>query len=332
MNHSDITLSIFPFSSSITFIAITTNIFVVVLILSQRHLRTSCNALICSSCISASMAAMTEVLAGSVSNFVVNPIKTTLLQCVLSIPLRTTMFCIFTLHVTMLSLERFYSVIYPFKYRRFVNKKNATIVLFLTWAVPLFFVVLLIEFISYLQFGYCFPWSNMGIFALVLVYILPPLTFFLPPLVTFFVYLKILRQIDALERKIWSVSCQKEETCRWTSYRHMLRHRKVLFQMFTILAVYSVAFIPCIVVYLVYFTHYDTSLLLPILITYLMATSYLFIHPVLAIIFTAAIKSEFKKKFGRHYWLSAGRSFCRCHRYWVKNNAIRSKNTLETIG
>ncbi|EDV20895.1 uncharacterized protein TRIADDRAFT_60563 [Trichoplax adhaerens] len=260
---------------------------------------------------------MTEVLAGSVSNFVVNPIKTTLLQCVLSIPLRTTMFCIFTLHVTMLSLERFYSVIYPFKYRRFVNKKNATIVLFLTWAVPLFFVVLLIEFISYLQFGYCFPWSNMGIFALVLVYILPPLTFFLPPLVTFFVYLKILRQIDALERKIWSVSCQKEETCRWTSYRHMLRHRKVLFQMFTILAVYSLAFIPCIVVYLVYFTHYDTSLLLPILITYLMATSYLFIHPVLAIIFTAAIKSEFKKKFGRHYWLSAGRSFCRCHRYWA---------------
>lgn len=290
-------VSYIPASICVSLMAVLANTCIIMLILTRPHLRLSSNTILCSSCISALLTAIIDMIATLISGCVDNPqIKQPLLDCVFSIPLRTATFCIFTLHITLLSLERFYSVIYPFKYCRLTNKRNLAIILFLTWSIPFLVIAIFVQLISSIQFGHCFIVGSMERFTIFLIYVAPPITFFIPPLITFFVYFKLLRQIDALQRKIWSESCQKEEMCRWTNYRHMLRHRKVLFQMFTVLTVYSIAFIPFMIIYLIYITRQDISFLLPFTITYLMAVGYLFVHPILAVIFTASIKNECRKK------------------------------------
>ena len=305
------TSSYIPFSICISTLAVLANACIIILILTRPHLRLPSNVILCSSCISALLTAFVDVIATLISSYVDNvQIKQALLCCIFSVPLRTATFCIFTLHISLLSLERFYSVFYPFKYCRLTNKRNLALILSLSWSIPILLIVITVQLISFIQFGHCFNWKLMEAIAIFLIYIALPTTFFIPPLITFFVYLKLLRQIDVLHRKIWSESCQKEDVCRWTNYRHILRHRKVLLQMFTVLTLYSLAFIPLMIIYLIYITYQDKSFLLPFAITYLMAVGYLLIHPILAVIFTATIKKECRKKLSKCFRQSEEHSSC----------------------
>ena len=271
------------------------NFIFVTFVLAKSNLRTYSNIILCSSCISALLFGLVIVGGAFFNQIKSKYLWRFLFSCAFGHPTELTCAGIFNAHIAVISLERFYTVVYPFKYQRFATKRNVFMVLFLTWAIPICFIYVLIVLTSIHQAGHCYGWLTIPELYAVFNYILVPVVLFLPSSITFITYTIILCKIYSIQRKTWSERCNLTVPQPSSTYQLMLQHRKALFQMFLVIGIYAIAFYPFFICYIAFLSTRKLSLLLPTYMTYLLAVIYLGLHPILLIYFNASIKDEVKK-------------------------------------
>ncbi|RDD37323.1 Trace amine-associated receptor 1 [Trichoplax sp. H2] len=271
------------------------NLAFVIFILSKSQLRVPSNIIICSSCISSLLFGFIIVFTAIVNQISDRSLRITLLTCVVGNPTELTCAGIFNAHIAAISLERFFSVVYPFKYQRYANKKSAVITLFFTWAIPICSIYILITLTSLRQVGHCYGWLTISELYFIFNYVLVPAVLFLPSIITFISYSVILCKIYAMQRKTWSETRNLVLSQPSSTYQLMLQHRKALIQMFMVIGIYAIAFYPFFICYTALLSTRRYVFLIPTYITYLFAIIYLGIHPLLIVYFNTLIKDEAKK-------------------------------------
>lgn len=295
---SSITYSNFDRYSVSAYVFIPTiliNFIFVAFVLAKSNLRIQSNVIVCSSCVSALVFGLVIVGSAVVSRMKNRLLRFLLLTCVFGHPTELTCAGIFNAHIVVISLERFYTVVYPFKYQRFATKRNVFIVLFLTWTIPICFIYILVILTSIHQAGHCYGWLTIPDLNIVFNYILVPIVLFLPSTITFITYSIILCKIYSIQRKTWSERCNLTLPQPSSTYQLMLQHRKALFQMFLVIGIYAIAFYPFFICYTAFLVIRSFLFLVLTYITYLFAIIYLGLHPILLIYFNASIKDEVKK-------------------------------------
>ncbi|RDD39515.1 5-hydroxytryptamine receptor 1E [Trichoplax sp. H2] len=275
---------------------ILTNSALVITICSKRKLRTPSNAIICSSCLACMVLAIL-LTCNAIASFYEDQIQSTFLLCLLNNASELTSSAIITFHITTISLERFFSVIYPFKYQRHATQRNTSLLIVALWCTPIFIIFGPVIITSLSLNGHCKDWSEIEALRIVCYFVLFPIVLFLPPVMTFIAYSAMIYKIFAMTRKIWSQSSFMSNQRQISKYQLMMVHRKALFQMLLLLSIYSLSFFPFFTFYTIYIQSQGQLFRTTTYICYLIAVAYILIHPLLSILFTAPIKEEIRKKF-----------------------------------
>ena len=301
-----------------------TNLSLVLLIIFKRKLRTTTNIIICSSCISSILfsfmillnamviTAASEQFGRYFSNLVVNPL------------FELTVGAIFNFHVTIISFERFYSVVLPFHYRRHDTFRNTTLALMAVWILPVVIIYIPLHIVQ-LRYSYKSCLNNFYSDNTKLLHIILSTVFFLPLLAISITYIIIMIQVWRMKRNETLASrtagmialatapvmvmadsntnlrhhCNSHpkqyERQQEMKRQRVFRHKKVLLQMLLLIGIYSISLFPFYIVMVLYLQNFDNDLVPAAYITYLIAISYLFFHPILSVAFTFSIKDECKK-------------------------------------
>lgn len=273
-------------------IGILTDLMVIILILLNSHLRTTANSILCSSCFCGLMLSIQGLLA--IISFLCSTyfFNSNIAECLLHEIIELELFVIFNIHITLINLQRCLSIIFPFKYQRWVTKRNIGLTLLIIWLFPLIIFTLAMQLPTLFKYGNCSYWYLIPSIHDFLVYVLLPVTFILPPLVTTITYCIIIIKIYTLQKKTWmdrNCGLLYRET---SSYKLILMNRKVLLQMAAALGAYTVSLFPLFIVLNItvvspsFHTHIITE------ITYTIAGTYLIIHPILVVYFTVDLKKE----------------------------------------
>ncbi|RDD39968.1 Pyroglutamylated RFamide peptide receptor [Trichoplax sp. H2] len=297
-----------------------TNLAMVLLILWKRKLRTTTNAIICSSCITSIIFSMTLILNAAIVAIVPKQLGNFFLTSVINPTLELTIGAIFNFHITIISVERFYSVIHPFHYRRHANSRNTIIVLIVVWLLPIIIVYIPLHLMQ-VEHKLCpqrFYNENVNFFYIMISFI-----FFLPPLVIAITYIIIIIKVFSMKDETWASHTvgmitlatahavalssnninMQQRSSRLSKIRHRnnnnqqmtFRHKKALLQMLLLIGIYSIALFPFYIVILLYLQTFDDNFLTATYITYLVAITYLLIHPILSAIFISSIKEECRR-------------------------------------
>lgn len=303
-----------------------TNLSLVLLISLTRNLRTTTNIIICSSCISSTlfsfmillnalvMAVASKEFGRYFSISVVNPL------------FELTVGAIFNFHITVISLERFYSVLLPFHYRRHATFGITTLALVAVWILPILMIYIPL-YLKQLEYSNCldrFYSDNIR-----LLYIILSAVFFLPLLALSITYIIIMIKVWSMNRNEnrafrtagmialapapamalsnSNLNLRQHSHSRRQNYgqqremqrQRLFRHKKALLQMLLLIGIYSVSLFPFYIVILLYLQDFEKNVIPAVYITYLIAITYLFFHPILSAIFTFSIKEECKKLYNR---------------------------------
>ncbi|EDV20905.1 uncharacterized protein TRIADDRAFT_60580 [Trichoplax adhaerens] len=280
----------------ITAPVLVTNIGVVMLIVCKDRLKTPSNAILLSSCVVCLVLAI-ELIASAIASILISDItKFTGLLCILNKSTELTLCAVFNFHVTAISLERYYSVIFPFKYQKLSDRKNTAIATILLWTIP-FIIIYLPVTISAIQINQgCSNWTDIYSVKVAFYYVLFPFTLFLPPIVTLFAYTSIIYKIYAITRKTWPATTENSNPePRNVAFQLIINHKKALIQMLMMLGTYALSFFPFFAFYIIYVESRGQQFITATYVSYLIAVAYLFSHPILLVLFTASIKEEVKK-------------------------------------
>ncbi|RDD37318.1 Octopamine receptor beta-2R [Trichoplax sp. H2] len=310
-----------------------TNLAVVIMILSKSSLRTVTNIIICSSCVSALLFALMLIIAAIVTSVSTVGVHLFFLRCIYNHAVELTLGGIFSFHITAISLERFFSVIYPFRYQRFANVRNTSVVLVAVWLLPVILIYLPSFIASWIVNQRCFPWPKHIIN--VFFYILFPIIIFLPPIVISITYIIMIYKISSITSKSWLlrtsgrlsasamasngntillttsnplVSNKTETSHHSKSRQRALRNRKPLLQMLLLVGIYSLTLFPFYFLFLLLIeTNDEQKFRVPLYVSYLVTIGYLLVHPILSVVFTSAIKKECLKT-----WRNVRLNSCWC--------------------
>lgn len=288
----------YTMAAVITAPVLITNIGVIWLIACKNHLKTPSNAIIISSCMVCITLAI-ELISGAIASISINDVKNYKgLLCILNKSTELTLCGILNFHVTAISLERYYSVIFPFRYQQLSDKRNTAVAIILLWIIPFIIIYLPVTVSSIQVNGDCFNWTEIYSVKAAFYYALFPLILFLPPLITLFAYSSIIYKIYAITRKTFPTTTEAYATNQEPynlAFQLILSHKKALIQMLVMLGTYATCFFPFFAFYLIYVESRGTQFITATYICYLVAVAYLFSHPILLIFFTASIKDEVKK-------------------------------------
>lgn len=285
----------FQVAAILTAPVIVTNLALVFLICSKEELRTASNAIICSSCF-ACMTLAILLITNAIVSIYASQLQSKLLLCILNRATELAASANITFHITMISVERFYSVVYPFKYQRFATNRNTCLLILGLWSIPVVTIYLPVVVTSLTINGHCQNWYNILTLRIIFHFILFPIVFVLPPVMTFIAYTAIMYKIFAMTKKIWSQWSCNSNCRRISRYQLMMAHRKALFQMLLLLSIYSISFFPFFTFYTIYTQSKNQQITTGTYISYLIAVTYILIHPLLSILFTAPIKEELRLK------------------------------------
>lgn len=292
------------------------NICILLFIVSQRQLRTVSNAIFCSTCISGAITASIVTSADLLFKHYLMFVSRNVTLCAIMPALELTSFCIFNLNVTLMSFERCYFVVYPFKYRRLATLKNFTILITLSWLLPIFISALL--FLSKIAIwdGSCYVWIYSVYGSPIFKLFLLPVTIFAPPSVMLITYCFIIWKIYSMQRQIWSETDYGINHQNSSKFILILQHKKAIYQMFILLTSYSFCFFPYfILICLLQNSWNDIKSMEAMDITFNLLLIYLSVYPILAINFNNLIKNEFKKIMKQ---VRVSLHQCVCNKYNVK--------------
>ncbi|RDD37325.1 Octopamine receptor beta-1R [Trichoplax sp. H2] len=290
-------------SSSVTYLvaaiisiaALITNLFCIAFILAKSQLRTPTNAILCSSCASVLLMVLLIFFNTAASISIEKNEIREIINCISGQPCELTCVGIFNIHTCLISLERLYSIVYPFKYQRLATCYNIMILLILCWIIPI--CSILVPFIVNISVhgSKCSGWYDLEGVSHHIDFILLPIVVFLPLVITFLSYSVIIQRICSLQHKTCLETTANYELCYLSPYKLILLHRKAILQMVLIISIYMIAFIPFYVLYTLMVVSLQPDLVLPTYVATQFCITYMIFHPVLAIAFRSAIKVEFLK-------------------------------------
>ena len=295
-----IPLDTYRIGACISSLSLLTNFTIIAIILSKPNLRTVSNAILISSCLSALIFGLIIILIALVASYGNEPFRSIVLSCILGSSTELSFLSIFNLHLTSLSLERFFSILYPFKYRRFAIKKVVTIFITCLWLIPICSIYFLALIAGVIHGNTCSGWNEVNEIDLFFSYVVLPFIFLLPPSIIFISYAIIVWKIFTMQRKV-STTLTANPDQGYLPKPKLLQNWKAILQMFIVLGFYLMAFIPFIICYVILISTSNENVLQPTLISYVLIMSYLMIHPILSVLFIAPIKDEARKHFRRLY-------------------------------
>ena len=292
------------------------NICILLLIVTQRQSRKVSNAIFCSTCICGAITASIVTTANFVFKYTRDIVNESVSLCFIMSALELTSFCIFNLHVTLMSFERCYFVVYPFKYHRLATKKNFTILITLSWLLPIFISALLFLSKIIAWDGNCYTWIRLLYTSPIFKLFLLPVIFFAPPFVMLFTYCFIIWKIYLMQRQIWFETDYGLNHQNSSKFVFILQHKKAIYQMFILLTSYSLCFFPFFILICVLQNSWkDTKAKFAVDIAFNILLLYLSLYPMLAINFNNLLKKEIKKNLIR---LRTSLQQCLGYRYNVK--------------
>lgn len=164
------------------------------------------------------------------------------LFCNLSLTFGISFFINLNFHMCILSLERYFSVVYPFYYKYIITRRNIIIILLISW---LFSVV--VGFIPYMIFfnlnnQICTARSNDQQAEIIYYYIVFIILFYIPLIVIIATYARI----------VWIVRTMNNDQ-RKTSYMVIAekKNKKALLQVSIIVGIFCLCWTPYTTYYLV---------------------------------------------------------------------------------
>ncbi|EDV20904.1 uncharacterized protein TRIADDRAFT_60579 [Trichoplax adhaerens] len=276
-----------------------TNIILILLISTQRKLRTPSNAIVCNSCIACLVLGIIHIVSAAISLNQISQIENIALFCFFNESTELALSGVVTFHITILALERFFSVVYPFKYERLTTNRNIAILLLSLWIIPICVIFIPVTVTSLSIGGNCDEWSEIPSVRVVFLYVLFPLVLFIPSIITLLAYSGIMYKIYIITSQTWSQQTYTNYQRNSSRYQLMVGHRKALFQMLILLTVYSLSYFPFYAFYVIYIESNRQILATAAYVSYLVAIAYLSFHPILIMSFTANLKEEFGKQCHR---------------------------------
>ncbi|RDD37482.1 Pyroglutamylated RFamide peptide receptor [Trichoplax sp. H2] len=274
------------------------NVLMLLLVLASKKLRTLSNAVFCSSCCCGILIAFTLMAISLTGNFALEPLKTKILGCALDSPTQVTLVCIFNTHISLMTCERCYSVIFPFRYRRLATKRNIIVILLLAWIIPICLIYIVAMLSSRIYFQDCTSWAKIVNVKVFITFIASPIIFLFPIAFTLTAYIIIISKIYSLERKVTRINGIDSKCYSRRTYL-MVKNKKAILQMVLLLSIYIICLFPFCIIYV---ELVPTTVKYGFIskITYYLATTYYFIHPLLVAFFTAPIKEEIVKLWQRY--------------------------------
>ncbi|RDD37487.1 Trace amine-associated receptor 1 [Trichoplax sp. H2] len=307
----NLSFTVYKYGACISSLTLVTNTIVITVILSKPNLRIISNAILLSSCLAALLYGLIIIGTALVSTYAVNPFKDIILYCVLGKTSELTALSIFNLHLTSLSLERFFSSIYPFRYRRLMSIRNSFAYILIIWLIPSCIIFLLALIASFANGGDCTAWMDIIAIDIFFSYIVLPIIFLTPPFIMFICYAIIVWKIFSMQRKISAASILIDSTP--LSRSKLMQNWKAILQMFIVLGFYISAFYPFVICYIILIAAPNIDVSDATTISYLLIISYIAIHPIISVQFTAPVKDEIRKPLRRFYEL---------FRSWLSNSAL----------
>ncbi|RDD39514.1 hypothetical protein TrispH2_009482 [Trichoplax sp. H2] len=273
---------------------------VIILILANPRVRKISNSIFCSSCFCGLLSSVQTIAVVLNLLYETDYYFNDFIECFLDETIELSLFAVFNIHVTLINLQRCLSIIFPFKYQRWATRRNVAIAIILAWIVPIGVIFMLSQFISLVTFGNCSEWYQVSSANIIVTRILLPITFVLPPLVTIVTYSIIINKVYSFQKKFRSQCNSTPLPQSSSSHQLMFLHRKALIQMALVLGAYSLSLFPLFTVLTILTISPNFSLYAASEVTYCIAATYIFIHPILVVYFTVDLKAEIKKRLTRY--------------------------------
>lgn len=196
---------------------------------------------------------------------------------------------VFALHVTLISLERYFAIAFPFKYQRLVTPCRLGFTLTLMWIIPI--LIMSVPMISYdLQHGQqCLIWQTDPVFSKIFTFTLVLMLSYFPPFAILITYGGIICIIHHRSRRIHVMGSESNHFAQ--------RIAKVLIQMLLMTGIYVTLTSPFAIFSITIKIESSMVLLKLSFLTYFLAIFYLIVHPFLYAYFTANLKDEIQKQF-----------------------------------
>lgn len=277
----------------LSIIGIAANAVVIILIFSKSSIISSNMAITCSCCCAAICFATVRAADSLLSSLAASQLKWFLQNCVFDNITQLTFESIYNIHIAILSLEKFYLVVYPFKHQRMATKANTIKLLLVVWFVPCVSLMFTVKIAVYASCRCCLPWFFFPTLKNVIFNGILPILFVLPPLITMLVYAIILYK---LHQSRYTLIHPSSIQCQNGQYIKFSRNKKALIQASVIVTFYIITFLPIFIIIYNMNRNNFKLFVTPFLISNIMITLFVCLHPVLIIYFNVLLKSEAKRR------------------------------------
>ncbi|RDD44231.1 Histamine H2 receptor [Trichoplax sp. H2] len=260
---------------------------ILLFIMCRRRLRTRSMCVMASSAICSIIFGCFYLVKGLLNmycEFHSKPILCTIIQA-----LEWGLASIFALHVTLISLERYFAIAYPFKYQRLATPCRLAFLLAIIWLFPLLIMSLPMILYDFSHGQICLNWSNDPIFSKIFTYFLVLMLSYFPPFAILLTYSGIICILQHRARRVHAIE--------YVNQGFTQRIAKVLIQMLLMTGIYVTLTSPFAIFSITISTENSPTLLKLSFLTYFLAIFYLIVHPFLCAYFTANLKDEIGKRF-----------------------------------
>ncbi|EDV20110.1 uncharacterized protein TRIADDRAFT_61508 [Trichoplax adhaerens] len=216
------------------------NSILLVFIALQKRLRTISNCILISMSLDAILIAVLYLVPRQVLE--ASTLKKSPLFCNLSLTFGISFFINLNFHMCILSLERYFSVVYPFRYKSLITQRNVIIVLLISWAFST-----LAGFIPFMIFfnlsnQVCTNRSNDELAETIYYYIVFIILFYIPLIIIIATYTRI----------VWIVRTMNRNHLRTkNSIITEKKNKKALLQVSIIVGIFCLCWIPYTTYYLI---------------------------------------------------------------------------------
>lgn len=273
-------------------ITIATNLFLLIVLVSKRHLRTASNTLLVSTLIVGILFALLYLI----PRWAIPYTSQLPIICALLPPIGQAFFININLHVCSISLERYICISNPFLYDRIGKRKNFIILIIFLWVISI-----MSQFIPLFTFKpirpVCYYWAdNLAAQRNFLVSTFVIL-FFIPLTVIVISYCRIYVIVNFHVAQFQQIVKQLHNT-----EEKLTKDRKAIKQIVAMISVFVISFLPFVIEFLIWqdkkFEGTQADII-ALRVTQFFAFSYPAISPLLCCWFKANLRREVKRSLRR---------------------------------